>query len=70
MKHSFKITRRRKNVLSAKAGAVPVLVMKEGSSRSRGRQARHSNIMAARVIAEAVRSSLGLKGMDKMLETA
>ena len=53
--------------MSAQAGGVPVLVMKEGSSRSRGRQAQHSNIMAARVIAEAVRSSLGPKGMDKML---
>jgi len=46
---------------------LPILVLREGSRRSRGRDAQHSNIMAARVIAEAVRSSLGPKGMDKML---
>jgi thermosome len=49
------------------AGGVPVLILKEGSSRSRGREAQHSNIMAARIIAETVKSSLGPKGMDKML---
>jgi archaeal chaperonin len=52
---------------SSQTGGVPVLVMKEGSKRSRGREAQHSNIMAAKVIAESVRSSLGPKGMDKML---
>jgi thermosome len=46
---------------------VPVIIMKEGSSRSRGKEALHSNIMAAKVIAEAVKSTLGPKGMDKML---
>ena len=46
---------------------VPVLVLKEGSSRSRGREALHTNIEAARIVAEAVKSSLGPKGMDKML---
>jgi thermosome len=46
---------------------VPVLIMKEGSSRSRGKEALHANIMAAKVIAEAVKSTLGPKGMDKML---
>jgi len=40
-------------------GGVPVLILKEGSSRSRGRDAQHNNIMAARIIAEAVKSSLG-----------
>jgi thermosome len=49
------------------AGGVPVLVLKEGSSRSRGREALHTNIEAARVVAESVKSSLGPKGMDKML---
>jgi len=52
--------------MSATPG-VPVLILKEGSSRSRGRDAQHNNIMAARIIAEAVKSSLGPKGMDKML---
>ncbi|MGD0496693.1 MAG: thermosome subunit beta [Candidatus Bathyarchaeia archaeon] len=49
------------------AGGVPVLVLKEGSSRSRGREALHTNIEAARIVAETVKSSLGPKGMDKML---
>jgi len=53
--------------LSAQAGGVPVLILKEGSSRSRGQEAQHNNIMAAKIIAEAVKSALGPKGMDKML---
>ncbi|MFB0504035.1 MAG: thermosome subunit beta, partial [Candidatus Bathyarchaeia archaeon] len=53
--------------MSAQAGGVPVLILKEGSSRSRGRTAQHNNIMAAKIIAETVRSALGPKGMDKML---
>jgi len=52
--------------MSTKAG-VPVLILKEGSTRSRGREAQRANITAARIIAEAVRSALGPKGMDKML---
>lgn len=49
------------------AGGVPVLVLKEGSNRSRGREALHTNIEAARIVAESVKSALGPKGMDKML---
>jgi len=49
------------------AAGIPVLILKEGSSRSRGREAQHANIMAARIVAEAVKTSLGPKGMDKML---
>jgi thermosome len=49
------------------AGGVPVLVLKEGSSRSRGREAQHTNIEAAKIVAETVKSALGPKGMDKML---
>jgi thermosome len=52
---------------SSTAGGVPILVMKEGANRSRGREAQHNNIMAAKVVAESVRSALGPKGMDKML---
>jgi thermosome len=52
---------------SPPSGGIPVLVLKEGSSRSRGKEAQHTNIMAARIIAETVKSSLGPKGMDKML---
>jgi thermosome len=52
---------------SQSAGGVPVLVLKEGSNRSRGREAQNNNIEAAKVVAEAVKSALGPKGMDKML---
>jgi thermosome len=45
----------------------PVLILKEGTQRTTGRDAQRLNIMAARVIAEAVRSTLGPRGMDKML---
>jgi len=47
--------------------SVPVLILKEGSRRSRGKEAQHNNIMAAKIIAQTVKSSLGPKGMDKML---
>ena len=43
------------------------MVLKEGSNRSRGKEALHGNITAAKVVSESVRSSLGPKGMDKML---
>lgn len=42
-------------------------MLKEGSTRSRGREAQHTNITAAKIVAESVRSALGPKGMDKML---
>jgi thermosome len=45
----------------------PVLILKEGSSRSQGKEAQKNNIMAAKIVAQAVRSSMGPKGMDKML---
>lgn len=45
----------------------PILILKEGSSQTRGREAQRNNIMAAKLIAEVVRSSLGPRGMDKML---
>jgi thermosome len=51
----------------AQSGGVPVLVLKEGSSRSRGKEAQHSNMMAAKIVAETIKSALGPKGMDKML---
>lgn len=49
------------------AGGIPIMVLREGSNRSRGREAQHGNITAAKVVAESVRSALGPKGMDKML---
>ena len=45
----------------------PILILKEGSSRSRGRDAQKNNITAARIVAETIRSTLGPRGMDKML---
>ena len=45
----------------------PVLILKEGTSRSRGKEAQRNNIMAARVIGEVVKTTLGPRGMDKML---
>ena len=46
---------------------VPVLILKEGTQRTTGRDALRMNITAAKVIAEAVRTTLGPRGMDKML---
>jgi len=48
-------------------GNTPVVILKEGTKRDSGRRATHNNIAAAKAIAEAVRSTLGPKGMDKML---
>ena len=48
-------------------GQTPVLILKEGSSESKGRDAQRNNIFAAKLIAEIVKSSLGPRGMDKML---
>jgi thermosome len=45
----------------------PVLILKEGTGRSRGKEAQRNNIMAARIIAEAIKTTLGPRGMDKML---
>ena len=54
-------------VIPARIGGQSVLILREGTSRSVGREALRSNIQAARVVADCVRSSLGPKGMDKML---
>lgn len=48
-------------------GGQPVLILKEGTARRRGREAQRNNIMAARVIAEVLKTTLGPRGMDKML---
>ncbi len=49
------------------AGNTPILILKEGTKRDTGRNATSNNIAAARAIADAVRSTLGPRGMDKML---
>jgi thermosome len=48
----------------------PIFILREGSQRTRGREAQSNNIMAAKAVAEAVRTTLGPKGMDKMLVDA
>ncbi len=45
----------------------PILILKEGTERSKGKDAIQQNINAARVIADSVRTSLGPLGLDKML---
>ena len=49
------------------AGGMPVLILKEGATQTKGRDAQKNNITAAKLIAEVVRTSLGPRGMDKML---
>ncbi|TET03764.1 MAG: thermosome subunit [Promethearchaeota archaeon] len=51
----------------AQLGGSPIIIMREGTERTRGKDAMENNIAAAKVIAEAVRTSLGPRGMDKML---
>jgi thermosome len=51
----------------AQLGGTPVLILREGSERTRGKDAQSRNILAAKTIAAAVKSTLGPKGMDKML---
>ena len=48
-------------------GGQPVIVLREGTESTRGKTAHSNNIAAARAVADAVRSTLGPKGMDKML---
>jgi len=51
----------------AQLSGVPILILKEGTERKRGKDAQRNNIAAAKAVAEAVRTTLGPKGMDKML---
>ena len=48
-------------------GQQPIIILKEGTKREKGKGAQSNNIMAARAISDAVKSTLGPKGMDKML---
>jgi len=48
-------------------GQAPIFILKEGTQRTRGRSAQSNNIAAAKAVADSVRSTLGPKGMDKML---
>ncbi|NIO44302.1 MAG: thermosome subunit [Candidatus Aenigmarchaeota archaeon] len=51
----------------AQLGGQPILVLPEGTLRTLGKGAQHTNIAAAKAVADAVRTTLGPKGMDKML---
>ena len=51
----------------SKVAGTPVLILKEGTTRQRGREAQRQNIAVARIIAEVVKTTLGPRGMDKML---
>jgi archaeal chaperonin len=53
--------------MSVAPGQVPIVVLKEGTSETKGNQAQRNNITAAKTVAEIVRTSLGPRGMDKML---
>ena len=48
-------------------GTMPVILLKEGATETKGREAQRNNIAAAKIIAEIVHTSLGPRGMDKML---
>ncbi len=54
------------SLLSPK-GNMPIVLLKEGTSETKGREAQRNNIAAAKIIAEIVQTSLGPRGMDKML---
>ena len=53
--------------MSMSASGQPIIILREGTERSRGASARDANIQAAQIVAQAIKTSLGPKGMDKML---
>ena len=55
------------SIQQGSAGGMPVLILKEGSSETKGKEAQKNNFTAAKTVAEIVRTSLGPRGMDKML---
>jgi len=55
------------SIQQGSAGGMPVLILREGASQTKGRDAQKNNFSAAKLIAEIVRTSLGPRGMDKML---
>src|SRR5437868_2878231 len=48
-------------------GGIPVVILKDGAQQTKGRDAQKNNITAAKLIAEIIHTSLGPRGMDKML---
>jgi thermosome len=53
--------------MSQQLGGQPIIILREGTTRNRGQEAQNNNFAAAKAVAAAVRSTLGPKGMDKML---
>src|SRR5512145_3402924 len=53
--------------IQTSAGGVPVVILKEGTRESKGKEAQKNNLTAAKLVAEVVKTSLGPRGMDKML---
>lgn len=53
--------------MSTQLGGQPIYILAQGTKRNRGRDAQSMNITAAKAVASAVRTTLGPKGMDKML---
>ncbi len=56
-----------RNTMSQQLGGQPIIILREGATRNRGQEAQNNNFAAAQAVAAAVRSTLGPKGMDKML---
>jgi thermosome len=55
------------SIQQGSAGGMPVLILKEGATQTKGRDAQKNNMAAAKLISEVLRTSLGPRGMDKML---
>ncbi len=55
------------SIQAASKGSMPIVLLKDGASETKGREAQRNNIQAAKIIAEIVSTSLGPRGMDKML---
>ena len=53
--------------MSQQLGGQPIIILKEGTTQNRGQEAQNSNFAAVKAVAAAVKSTLGPKGMDKML---
>lgn len=53
--------------IQTSAGGMPVVILREGTKENKGREAQKNNLTAAKLVAEVVKSSLGPRGMDKML---
>ncbi len=56
-----------RSTMSQQLGGQPIIILREGATRNRGKEAQNNNFSAAMAVAAAVRSTLGPKGMDKML---